>query len=303
MGKVKRGSGSSTLMVLAAGLLGGGLSGTGVAGVFDQADALFAQREGSSANVHAARADYEQIASAATGDDLAYCVQQIGRLAVYEGDYLLPADSGNDAARASLFDECRTYAKKLEGDQSHVNAYAFWRMACTAQWMQYATVADRLAQLSDTKAYFDKVVTDSLDIDAALGLDLSYQGGGMQRTLTAIYANQLSSLMRSTLPDGQKALAMANAALADPAYAGDPNAGADYYRNYRHKAIALAFLGDKADEASTLSDAIAEIQARASDDALPPGMEPETRAELALMQAMQAKLQAELPTKPTSRAP
>jgi hypothetical protein len=156
--------------------------------------------------------------------------------------------------------------------------------------MEFATVSDRLAQLADTKAYFDKIVDDDLEVNPALGLDLRYQGGGIQRVLAAIYANQMSSMMRNTLPNGQKGLEMANDALAAAAYPGDANAGSDYYRNYRHKAMVLQFLGQNADAAAVLSGAIQEIQERETDGALPPGMEPETKAELALMQSMRARL-------------
>lgn len=256
------------------------------AGVFDTADRLFTQREGSLTNAQAARAEYVRLLPTLAGTQLTYAVQQIGLLATYEGSYLVPETDANNARKAQIFNECRQAAAKLQPDASQKTAYAFWRLSCTALWLRYASTVQRLAELSSIKAYFDDLVGPDLEIKPAHNLDLRYQGGGLLRALSAIYSNQLASLIRDGLPNGAKALEMADRAIASRAFPGDANTGADYYRNYRHKAEALNFLNRPSEAQAVLADAIAEIEERQSDSDLPVGIQPETKGELQVMKGM-----------------
>ena len=261
------------------------------AGPFDQADQLFAARDGSASNVAAARAIYAAALPTATGADLAYVIQQLGILAQYEGTYLLPETASQNARKAALYDQCRQASKKLDGDAAQITHFAYWKTTCTAQWMKYASLGDRLGALGEIKANFDTIVDANLEIKPELGLDTRYMGGGIYRTLSAIYDNNLSGLIRSTLPNGPKALTMVEHALASAAYPGDSNGGADYYSNYRYRAEALKFNGQTAQARQVLTDAIAEIQELIAEDSLPPGLEPETKGELAAMQSQLTALQ------------
>ncbi len=256
------------------------------ASVFDAADSLFAQREGSAANVASARAEYLRLIPSQTGAQLAYAVQQVGLLAIYEGTYLIPDSDATNARKTQLFNECRQTAAKLQGDAAQKTVYSFWRLSCTALWLRYATTVQRLVELSAIKTYFNDLVGPDLEIKAAHNLDMRYQGGGLARSLSGVYSNQLASLIRDGLPNGDKALEMAERAIASRAYPGDTNTGADYYRNYRHKAESLNFLGRTTEAQTVLEGAISEVEERQTGDDLPVGIQPETKGELTVMKGM-----------------
>ncbi len=256
------------------------------AGVFDAADRLFALRESNAANVASARAEYLRLIPSLTGAPLAYAVQQVGLLATYEGTYLIPDSDATNARKTQIYNECRQTAAKLQNDATQKTIYAYWRLSCTALWLRHATTVQRLVELSAIKTYFDDLVGPDLEVKAAHNIDMRYQGGGMARSLAGIYSNQLASLIRDGLPNGAKALEMADRAIATRAFPGDTNTGADYYRNYRHKAECLNFLGRAADAQAVLTDAISEVEERQSDDDLPVGIQPETKGELTVMKGM-----------------
>ena len=258
------------------------------AGIYDAADALFAAREGGEADVAAARTAYQEALSSATSsEDKAYGVQQLGRLAVYEGVYLLPDLDANKVRKAGIFDACRRTTLLIASEVVVRSVFTYWQMACTAQWMKYATVADRLAQLGDIRRNFDEVVDDDLEIRADAGIDGRYYGGGIYRVLAGIYSNVLASLMRDGLPRGDKAQMMIDRALAARAYPGDDNAGADYYMNYRHKVEVLQFNGQAQEAERVRTTAIDELEELLAGDGLPSGLEPESRGELRLLRAAQ----------------
>jgi hypothetical protein len=257
------------------------------AGVFDEADALFEQREtGGTATVAAARAEYLRIAENATGASLAHAVQQIGKLAIFEGLYLLPNTSAQRARRAAIFNECRALAQRLDGNDTYITQYAYWRATCNALWVKDATLTDRLAQIGEIKRNFNRLVGDDLEVRPELGIDLRYQGGGLPRTLAGIYTNSLSSLLRDGLPNQDKAVAMSDRALRSQAFPGDANGGLSFYSNHRIKAEALIGKGDRTGARALLEQTIEEIDELEAEDELPAGIEPEARGERAIMQAL-----------------
>ena len=270
--------------VLAAGLLVA--SGLARASVFDHADQLFEQREGSSQNISDSRAEYLRLIPLVTENDLGYAIQQIGRLAVYEGTYMISDDPANNPRKAQIFNECKTLSAKIKDFPSQFTVYTYWRLACSALWIRYATATDRLVQISQIKLEFDDLVNDQLDIRADRSVDLRYQGGGINRVLSGIYSDTLSALIRRGLPNGTKALDMADQALRARAYPGDPNQASDYYSNHRYRAQALRSLFRSGDAVSEVVTAISEIEERASGGDLPVGMVPETTGELVLLRAM-----------------
>jgi hypothetical protein len=254
------------------------------AGVFDEADRLFQRRAEGSAVIAQSRAEYKRVLQNATGLDKGYAIQQIGRLAVYEGMYVYTDDQR--AQRAATFGDCRTLAGTMSGDAQLRTYYAYWRLQCTALWMKYATVAERLARLGEVKRDFNEVVNDDLEVRPELMLDVRYMGGGIYRTLAGIYSNSLSNLMRDNLPNGSMALTMVDRALRSRPYPGDANEGASYYSNYRQKAEVLTYNRQTADARTVLDDAIEEIEALQEAEELPAGLEPETIGELGVMRSM-----------------
>ena len=261
-------------------------SGSVQASVFDHADQMFAQRENNSQNVAAARSEYLSLMTSVTGADLGYAVQQIGRLAVYEGTYLISDDTANNAHKAQIFDQCRTTAARISGQPPLLTIYSYWRLACSALWIRYATGTERLTKLGEVKQEFDDLVDDQLNIRADRAVDLRYEGGGINRVLAGIFGDPLSALIRRGLPNGAKALDMANQALSARAYPGDPNQATDYYSNHRYKAVALRSSLRSADALTELSSAISEIEERDHDGDMPQGIEPETRGELVLLRGL-----------------
>jgi hypothetical protein len=254
------------------------VSTVSLAGPYDEADRLFATRDGGSPAVAQARAAYKAALTGRTGEDLVYGVQQVGRLAVYEGQYLLGADNQNKARKAEIYQDCRATAELLRDDAAHRTEHAYWRTACTSLWMKFASVLDRLSELPRVKADFNELVGPDLEVKAELGIDQRYQSGGLERVLAAIYANSLSSMIRDTLPNPAKSLEMADRALSESPFPGDSASGADYYRNHRQRADSLVALARAAEARSFLADAIAEIDERATDGDLPVGLETETLA-------------------------
>lgn len=275
-----------TLLRAALAALTLGLMPMAKASVFDAADHLFAARDGSVANCEAGIAEYQKVLSGAAAGDQAYAVQQIGRLVSYEAEYLLPRDDSANSRRAALYDHCRQATTTLVNQPAYQAQYVYWRMACSANWLKNASTSERLAQLGGIRSDFDRAVGGDLEPKQDVGLDLRYEGGGVERVLAAIYANPLATLVRISLPNGNKALEMANRALASRPYPGDVNGGSEYYRNYRQKAEALNYLQRRTEAQQVLQAAIDEITERQGDNSLPVGLEPETRGELEVLRSM-----------------
>ena len=272
-----------SILALALGLT---LTSGANAGVFDQADALFANRANGLAAVAAARAEYVRLSSGATGSNLAYVVQQIGRLAIYEGLYLLPNTSAQNARRTAIFNECRQLAGRLADQAPYVNQYSYWRATCNGLWIKYAPIQDRLFQVPEIKRNFNQLAGDDLEIKPELGIDQRYQSGGLPRTLAGIYSHGLSSLLRDGLPNQDKALVMIDRAMRSQAFPGDSTRGDSFYSNHRIKAEVLVAREDQAGARALLEQAIEEINELEAGGDLPAGIEPETLGERALMQSM-----------------
>lgn len=260
------------------------------ANLFDQADHFFELRESSLENIAAARAEYLRLAPSLADADLAYAVQQIGKLAVYEGTYLIPDAPENAPRKAQIFDQCREIAGKLKAVPTQVTVYTFWRLSCSALWMRHATVINRLAKIAEVKAEFDELIDVQFEVKAERNIDLRYQGGGINRVLSGIYGDTLSALIRTGLPNGAKALDMAERSLRARGFPGDVNQGTDYYSNHHYKASALIVLRRDAEAQVGLGAAIAEIEERSADGDLPVGMIPETKGELLLLKSMHHRL-------------
>lgn len=251
---------------------------------FKEADELFAERLDGLQAVNKARSAYEAIYRDATDGDLAYAVQQLGRLAIYEGTHLISESDRRRKAR--VFDQCRTMVLPLEEFEAHATIYVFWRMTCSSLFMQYASIPQRLGAIRGVRKQFNRVVDDDLEIKPELNLDPRYMGGGIYRILAGIYSNETANMVRSSLPDHEKSFAMIARALASQPFPGSPLWGSDFYSNYTYKARTLGIMGRASEKKETLDSAIEEIQERIEDEDLPQGFEPETIAELSVMREL-----------------
>jgi tetratricopeptide (TPR) repeat protein len=252
--------------------------------IFQNADNLFKQRDNNLKAVTDARNAYLQIYANARGMDLVYAVQQLGRLAQYEGMYLVP--TRDRARKARIFDQCREWTDALANDETLVTYYVYWRMACSSLFMKYATLTQRLGAIGELRTRFDEVVGEDLEIRPEINVDPRYMGGGIFRVLAGIYVNTSGNMLRDTLPDEEKAFTMVSRALAAHPYPGTQLWGTDFYTNYTSKAQVLEALGQIADAELLLEEAIEEIQERIDDDDLPEGLEPETKGEQIVMRSM-----------------
>lgn len=254
------------------------LSATTSFAQFDTADYYFSLRENSVENIDNARSAYMHVARDAQGEQLAYSVQQIGRLALYEADYLSVA--GDEAKLKEIFSQCRDLAGRLEPYQpQYKTQYAYWKMTCTSNWLLYATIGERLGALPGIKRHFNLVVDESLNVREDAGLDLRYEGGGISRVLAAIYTNSLSNLLRNDLPNQDKALEMIDQAIDSSPYPGTTLYGADFYRNHSQKAQILYNSERNSDAEDFILETIEELDELIDEDALPEGLEPESKGE------------------------
>jgi len=259
------------------------------AGVFDQADALFAQRENNLSKIAEARAAYKAVLGKSAGSDAVYAVQQLGKLAYYEGE-LLTSLERDPQRRTEIFADCRRFVEKISGERSAVSEYHFWKLLCTAFWVQSAPLLSRLGEIGGIKRYFDTVVGDDLEPRPELGMDARYMYAGFNRVLAGIYREDLSSMVRSGLPNRNKALELADRALATEAAPGQEVGGDMYYSNHRGRGEVLIQDG-RADEAKaflnqTIEDATALLEA----NQIPADILPETKAEVARMKALASRI-------------
>jgi len=262
-------------------------SGVAFAGIFDAADAAFAQRENNLAKIAEARTAYKNVLNAVDGDERVYAVEQLGKLAFYEGDLLTSLDQ-NPARRTAIFADCREFVETIANMSEAVTQYHYWKLQCTAFWVQSAPLLSRLAQIGAIKRYFNSIVGDNIEPRPEVGIDTRYMGGGIYRVIAGVIKDDLSSLVRSDLPNRAKALDLADKAIASSAYPGDDNAGDSYYSNFRGRGDVLNRLGRKDEAKAWLNKYIGEIDELIAGNELPVGLEAETKAEQAMMKTILA---------------
>jgi hypothetical protein len=247
--------------------------------IFNDADALFAQRENNIQAVTSARSKYLEHSNSSDPVILTYVVQQVGRLAHYEGYFLSAARDKTRKAR--VYKTCFETANLLAPHQADFRTfYTYWRLSCSSLWLKYAKIGDRLGQLGRIKEEFDLLVGDDLEIKSELNIDTRYMGGGITRVLAGVYGNSLSNLVRSSLPDRPKALEMANRSLAARPFPGTTIWGTDVYRNYTQKVEIYIGLEDQQSADELIEDTVEEIQELEEDGELPVGLEPESIGEI-----------------------
>ncbi len=272
----------STLLISAA-VAVLSFAGAARADQWTTADAAFQQRDGNRARIADARAQYQAILAAATteGDKLR-AASQLGRLAIYEGEMLLPKT--DTAGRKAVFSECwQGFIEKIKPGTNGVGEspnYYYFKGVCLAYWGQ---AAGPLASLPHVPTLKDMIAKGLLQ-------DKRFEGAGVHRLAAGVYSNKAAIAVGLYKPD--EALANAQQAVQLPAFPGDVSSGAEYYDNWRGLALTQDEKGLKDDAKATLEEKIAELEDLLSSNTLPQGREPEAKWNLQEMKDHLARLNA-----------
>lgn len=228
---------------------------------FSAADALFAQREGNLENIRNARSLYRSALDTGQGQELVHAMEQLGKLAYYEGELLTAAD--NHDRRVEIFQQCQDDVEKISPAKigREVPTYYYWKAACIALWGKSASsfrVPGRLGTLEEAMI-------------KGLALDPSYEGGGMHRVIGTVYLK--SKTLRwipglSRFYDVDKALQHIDMAV---------KIGPQYYAAWLTKAEVLKELGRGEEGLLLLQSKKRELEMLRRNNTLPTGLEPESK--------------------------
>ena len=269
---------------------------------WDQADAFYSQRSNNRSAIAQARQAYIQILNEVTSkEDKIRAVAQLGRLAIYEGEMLLPKSATTE--RVNVFSPlwCEKFNSLLkcvkDGDIiKHIHprlvgeneAYYYFRGVSAAYWGEAIGGLYPAANIGILKNL----------IASGKQLDLRYEGGGIERLAAGIHSAPKARPLPGTY-DAQLALEEITAATEREAY-GDGLPGSMYFDNWRGKAVVLLQLaadaqsaGDagkaaayKAEAKSILQTNIEEVELLIDLEELPNGREAETIAQFEMMKSM-----------------
>lgn len=262
-----------------------GLAAPALALDWSQADALFNQRKDNRAVIAQARTAYLGLLNQATTKaDKLRAVAQLGRLAVYEGEMVLPKNASAD--RKAVFSQCWCAQPRVSGIPPFVSgscsspgfvdkispaalgeehpAYFYFHGVCLAYWGEQGTLSEKLA-------FTPKVVDD---IEKGQTLDTRYEGGGIGRLAAGVYSNPAARPLGLYKPN--EALELIDAALAEQPFPGDPSNGSSYYDNWQGKASVLIQLHDdnpnggfRQQGIDMVTDKLTEMEEKIADDDLP----------------------------------
>ncbi len=209
------------------------------------ADSLFAQRENNRDAIQQARAQYLAILNSTTDkNEKVRAASQLGRLALYEGEMLLP--KSDVAGRAAIFKQCWcadpvvtvpfvSGSCRAPGFIEKISAaaigeerpeYHYLRGVCVGYWGEVANLSE--------KAVFAKTLKDNITKGPAVA-DPTFDGGGVFRMTAAVQSNPQARGVG--LYDARASLAAIDRALATPD-------GPNYYENWQTKIQVLKQLAD-----------------------------------------------------------
>lgn len=242
---------------------------------WETADHLYEQRLNNRANIAKARNAYlHLLPTLKTAQDKIRAVSQLGRLAIYEGEMILPKTAY--AERKAIFSQC------WDGFVEHIHpskvgkhvAYYYFKGVCLSYW----------SEASGTFAALRKVSTVLDLLKNGMAADTRFEGGGMYRLAAGIYSNTKASPLGLYKPE--VALQMIDKALKTRPYPGDPHAGANWFDNWYGRAFVLRELGRKTEAKKLLQAKIAELEELKEFDELPKGRAAEAIWCLGAMKAM-----------------
>jgi hypothetical protein len=214
---------------------------------FATADRLFSQRENNKAVIAQARSEYLQLLdSASNTNDKIRAAEQLGRLALYEGEML--AAKTDSATRRAVFGDCwcrstslftRTcnepgWVEKISPAAigQRISAYYYYRGMCIGYWGEASNV---LEQAAFSGALRD-AVNGGIEIATQSAESSAYEGGAVHRVAANVWSNPLARAVG--LYDIKKALVQIDRALAAPAN-GSQDPGSLFFDNHRSKIIVM----------------------------------------------------------------
>jgi hypothetical protein len=256
-------------VALSAAALSLTLASSARADQWSDADALFARRAESRDVIAQARAKYRAVLTGATANqDKIRAVTQLGRLAVYEGDMVLPKSDKD--GRKAIFADCwknndafvEAINPSVVGDTPQ---YYFFKGVCLAYWGEAAGPILSLPHVGTIKDTMNKALT----------LDTRFDGGGAHRLAASVKSNPAARPLPG-LYDIDTAQTEAAAATASAAFPGDPNGGSNYYENLRTEAQILIEAGKIAEAKAKMTQAIAIAERAQRGNRLPVGREAES---------------------------
>ncbi|MBM4251981.1 MAG: hypothetical protein FJ146_08425 [Deltaproteobacteria bacterium] len=280
----------SMLRALASAVFGFSLAHSAVAADFATADRLFSQRENNRAVIAQARSEFLQLLDSANNvNDKIRAAEQLGRLALYEGEMLSP--KSDFANRRAVFGDCwcrnaslfsRTcnepgWVEKISPAAigQRVPAYFYYRGMCIGYWGEASTVLEQAAfsgALRDT-------VNAGLDVASQSAASSAYEGGAVHRVAANVWSNPLARAVG--LYDAKKALAQIDRALAAPAN-GSQDPGSLYFDNHHTKIVVLKQLhsdepsaGWKQKAIDFANETLLDMMDRLAQDQIPASRAPE----------------------------
>ncbi len=254
---------------------------------FSRADSLFAQRENNRAVIAEARQAYFEILGATSDvNEKIRAVEQLGKLAIYEGELLLP--KSDTAGRQAIFGECWCKETSIvrrscttPGFMEQISpkalgrtvpAYAYFYGACLGYWGESANLMQKAAFSGE----LGSAVKSGIGIDEA-----AYEGGGVHRLAGSVWSNPLARAVGLYDIDG--AYREIEQAIASPSYQ-DQHPGSLYFENIMIKLKIMSVLdgarsgeGWKEKAIQLADDTLADMADRVDLGKVPAGREPEFR--------------------------
>ncbi|MBF0440652.1 MAG: hypothetical protein HQK54_01990 [Oligoflexales bacterium] len=245
-------------------------AGSAAAADFSGADQIWVTRQGSVENTQKARAAYQAMIDSGElkGSDLVYAVTQLGRTYFYEGEVLNTKEGEGEKRRRELFSECWKDKMELISPKAlgyETEQYWYWRAACIGLYSEVSGTVENLRNVVLVREAFSK----------GGRLNMSYEGGGLLRSEAGIISNPKAKPIPG-LYNPQKALELIDKALAQPAFPGSNNTGADFCENYRRKAMILKELGRIDESKEFTAKSLADFKELEANGMLPEGLGPET---------------------------
>lgn len=232
---------------------------------FATADALFQRRaEGREVVAQARSAYMDLLTHVSSPSEKIRAAGQLGRLAIYEGDMLLPKDQTED--RKSIFRQCwDDFIERISPAAVGENGeYYFFKGMCLAFWGEAAGTLQSLPQVP--------ALLGSINQGKEKGFT-DIEGGGIHRLAAGVYSNEKARPLGLFKPE--EALADINKSLESQGTPGGTS-GKNFFENWRIKGRVLVALGRKDEARSLMNEKIAEITSLIENDELPQGREPET---------------------------
>ncbi len=218
------------------------------AATIDEADALFAQRQGNEETTVAARDAYLAVAdSGVEGEELVRAVVGASRAYIYQGESLVDTLEGSDRTkRRTIFKGCRDNIERIAPNKlgAETPEYYYFKAACTALYAQVSGTLENLLLVGPLR--------DTIEDGLAVPGGDTYEGGGIKRVKAAIQSNPKAKPLPGGFYDPELALQLINEAIDSPAF-GDSYDGSVSCENQRRKVNVLLEL-ERVDEAVEVAE-------------------------------------------------